>query len=200
MILEGTVLPTPIGPLALLARDGALVGVEFTDHAEVKGAPRPHLVRHLGPFEVREHADPAGAATRLARYFAGELAALDEQPVELHGTEFQLAIWRALRSIPVGATWTYSEIAARIGRPSAVRAAGAANGANPVAIVVPCHRVIAANGTLWGYGGGLWRKRWLLDHERGQTQVGSGLESSCRGSHDTKIRDLTPFATSAPRR
>jgi len=165
MILDTTMLHSPIGPLTLLARDGVLVGLEF-ENRHGPGAERwPHLARHLGSFETREHADPAGAATRLTRYFDGDLGALDEQPVEFHGTEFQLAIWLALRTIPVGTTWTYGEIAARIGRPAAVRAAGAANGANPVAIVVPCHRVIAADGTLWGYGGGLDRKRWLLGHE-----------------------------------
>ncbi len=164
MILDGTTVASPIGPLGLVARGDALVGLEFRDRERATGG-WAHLARHLGPIEVRPHDDPAGARTRLARYFGGDLAALDEQPVELHGTEFQLAIWDALRTIPVGTTWTYAEIAARIGRPSAVRAAGAANGANPVAVFVPCHRVIAADGTLWGYGGGLERKRWLLAHE-----------------------------------
>lgn len=173
MILDGKTVQTPIGPVALLARGDALLGLEFSRRGDAE--PWKHLERHLGPVAVREHADPAGAATRLCRFLDGDLAALAEQPVELHGTDFQLAIWRALRTIPVGTTWTYAEIAERIGRPTAVRAAGAANGANPVAIFVPCHRVIAADGTLWGYGGGLERKRWLLAHEgvkcgeRGQT-------------------------------
>jgi methylated-DNA-[protein]-cysteine S-methyltransferase len=171
MILDGTTVSSPIGELGLVARDDRLVGLEFQTR-ERAASGWAHLARHLGPLEIRPHDDPAGAATRLARYFAGDLGALDEQPVELHGTEFQRAIWNALRTIPVGATWTYAEIAARIGRPSAVRAAGAANGANPVAVFVPCHRVIAADGTLWGYGGGLERKRWLLTHE------GAGYRSS----------------------
>jgi len=119
----------------------------------------------MGPFTTRVHEDAAGAASRLARYFAGDMAALDGQPVEMHGTEFQRQIWTALRGIPCGTTWTYAQLAARIGRPKAVRAAGAANGANPVALFIPCHRVIAADGTLWGYGGGLPRKAWLLHHE-----------------------------------
>ena len=165
MILDGLTLDTPLGPIALLARGESLVGLEFADRPAGPRGQWPGLARHLGPIEVRHHGDPAGAATRLGRYFAGDLTALDDQPVELHGTEFQLAIWRALRTIPVGSTWTYGEIARRVGRPAAVRAAGAANGANHVAIFVPCHRVIAADGTLWGYGGGLERKRWLLEHE-----------------------------------
>ena len=81
------------------------------------------------------------------------------------GTAFQLAVWAALRAIPAGSTLSYGALAARLGRPAAVRAVGAANGANPIALFVPCHRVIAADGTLWGYGGGLERKRWLLAHE-----------------------------------
>jgi methylated-DNA-[protein]-cysteine S-methyltransferase len=165
MILDLTVTDTPLGPFALWAREDRLVGLALDGDSGADGALARHLARHLGAFETRAHADAAGAATRLARYFAGELAALDEQPVELLGTPFQLEVWRALRDIPAGRTWTYAGLAGRIGRPSAVRAVGAANGANPVAVFVPCHRVIAADGTLWGYGGGLERKAWLLRHE-----------------------------------
>jgi methylated-DNA-[protein]-cysteine S-methyltransferase len=123
------------------------------------------LELHLGARELREHADPGGAVTRLRRYFAGECGALAEQPVEIHGTFFQAKVWNALRTISAGTTWTYTQLAGHIGRPEARRAVGAANGANPIALFVPCHRVIAAGGTLWGYGGGLERKRWLLVHE-----------------------------------
>ncbi len=106
------------------------------------------------------------AENALSRYFAGKTDALDSVPVDAAGTEFQEQVWKELRRIPRGKTRSYGEIARAIGRPKAVRAVGAANGSNPVPIVVPCHRVIGANGTLTGYGGGLDRKEWLLAHER----------------------------------
>lgn len=165
MILDLTITRTPIGPIALHALGDSLVGVTLDGSTSAGSGVTRHLTRHLGPFTTRAHEDAAGAATRLARYFRGELTALEEQPVRLHGTEFQLLVWNALRAIPAGTTWTYAELAARTGRPRAVRAAGAANGANPVSLFIPCHRVIAADGTLWGYGGGLPRKAWLLRHE-----------------------------------
>jgi methylated-DNA-[protein]-cysteine S-methyltransferase len=102
----------------------------------------------------------------MAAYFGGDLAAIDALPVATGGTEFQRAVWDELRRIPCGGSISYSELARRIGRPAAIRAVGLANGANPIGIVVPCHRVIGANGTLTGYGGGIERKRWLLAHER----------------------------------
>ncbi len=107
------------------------------------------------------------AAAVLGRYFAGELKAIDRLKTANGGTAFQRKVWAALRTIPARATTSYGELAARLGMPKAARAVGLANGANPIAIVVPCHRVIGANGTLTGYGGGLARKRWLLAHEAG---------------------------------
>lgn len=101
----------------------------------------------------------------LKRYIAGELDAIDTLKVETEGTEFQRQVWRALREIPCGQTWSYGELARHIGKPGASRAVGMANGANPIGVVVPCHRVIGSNHTLTGYGGGLERKRWLLAHE-----------------------------------
>jgi len=101
----------------------------------------------------------------LSRYFDGECGVIDTVAVELNGTDFQKSVWQALRRIPCGSTISYAELARRIGAPAAVRAVGVANGANPVALVVPCHRVIGSDGSLTGYGGGLDRKRWLLDHE-----------------------------------
>jgi methylated-DNA-[protein]-cysteine S-methyltransferase len=101
----------------------------------------------------------------LTRYFAGETAAIDGVAVEMNGTPFQKTVWAALRRIPCGTTISYADLARRIGEPSAVRAVGTANGANPVALIVPCHRVIGSNGSLTGYGGGLDRKQWLLTHE-----------------------------------
>jgi methylated-DNA-[protein]-cysteine S-methyltransferase len=101
----------------------------------------------------------------MARYFAGDLTAIEKLRVETGGTHFQHEVWRALRDIACGTTISYAQLAERIGRPNAVRAVGLANGSNPVGIVVPCHRVIGANGSLTGYGGGIERKRWLLEHE-----------------------------------
>ena len=125
------------------------------------------LERHFGPCRLVPAATPPEIRGPLEAYFAGEVTSIDGIPVDAGGTPFQRQVWTALRQIPAGSTTTYGQLAARIGRPSACRAVGLANGSNPVAIVVPCHRVIGANGTLTGYGGGLARKRWLLDHERG---------------------------------
>jgi methylated-DNA-[protein]-cysteine S-methyltransferase len=108
--------------------------------------------------------DCSGVYAQLLEYFAGKRQIFDI-PLALRGTEFQLAVWNELLRIPYGDTITYAELAQRIGRPSAIRAVGAANGANPIPVIVPCHRVIGSNGTLTGYGGGIQRKQWLLAHE-----------------------------------
>jgi methylated-DNA-[protein]-cysteine S-methyltransferase len=117
----------------------------------------------LGDVPHRSH-----AAHALVAYFEGEFEAVADLTTEMKGTPFQRSVWSALRRIPAGRTMSYSALAAAIGQPRAVRAVGLANGANPIAIVVPCHRVIGANASLTGYGGGLHRKRWLLAHERGE--------------------------------
>ncbi len=101
----------------------------------------------------------------VAAYFGGELDALEDLPTKTSGTEFETTVWQTLRRIPVGHTWSYKALAEAIGRPKAVRAVGAANGRNPISLVLPCHRVIGADGSLTGYGGGLERKAWLLRHE-----------------------------------
>ena len=165
MKIDFTTIPTPVGPVVLFARGDALIGLEFADHPDRTRSLRARFERYLGPFETREVRDPAGAATRLASYFAGNRHALDRQQVELHGTAFERAVWTQLCRIPTGTTISYAELAARVGSPRGSRAAGQANGRNPVALFVPCHRVIAADGTLGGYGGGLDRKRHLLAHE-----------------------------------
>jgi methylated-DNA-[protein]-cysteine S-methyltransferase len=165
MTLELTVTKTPVGPMALYALDGQLVGLTLDGgHADDHPVVR-HLARHLGAFTTRVVPDAAGAASRLGRYFGGDVAALDEQPVKLLGTAFQCGVWSALRAIPSGETRSYAALAKSLGKADAVRAVAAANGANPVAVFVPCHRVIAADGSLWGYGGGLPMKQWLLRHE-----------------------------------
>lgn len=159
-------IPTPIGPILIAADgEGKLRAGLFTEDDELI---RRQLGLHYGKtgFALRPERNPGGISLAISRYFARELDAIDAIPVETGGTVFQREVWKALRSIPCGATTSYGELARRIGHPAAVRAVGAANGANPVAIVVPCHRVIGADGSLTGYGGGIERKRWLLDHER----------------------------------
>jgi methylated-DNA-[protein]-cysteine S-methyltransferase len=142
---------SPIGELLLTSNGSALTGV----HME------PHTV---GADWRRDDALLGSAAEQLQSYFAGELREFD-LTLTLDGTDFQRQVWEALRVIPFGTAISYSELARRIGKPTASRAVGAANGCNPIAIIVPCHRVIGADGTLTGYGGGLDRKRWLLRHE-----------------------------------
>ena len=159
-VLDYCVLESPLGPLTIWAAAHRVMEVRFgAERAELED-PSPRL-RHL----VREHDDPGGAATALRAYFAGDLHALDRLTVDPMGTPFQLRVWTALRSIGAGRTASYLEIAKAIGSPTSTRAVGAANGANPIAIVVPCHRIIGTGGSLVGYGGGLDRKRWLLEHE-----------------------------------
>ena len=136
---------TPIGPLLLSAEDGRLSGIAFDSSAEARSSERLFL----------------DAEAQLHAYFAGELERF-ELPLAPRGTAFQLSVWEALREIPYGSTTTYSELAAALGRPSACRAVGAANGRNPLPVIVPCHRVIGAAGELTGYGGGLERKQMLL--------------------------------------
>ena len=123
------------------------------------------LARRYQSYRLLETRNPVGATDRLQAYLDGDIHAIDVLPVKTGGTDFQAAAWQALRSIAPGSTATYSEQAARVGRPAAVRAIGAANGQNPIAIVLPCHRVLGANGSLTGYAGGLAAKQWLLRHE-----------------------------------
>ena len=158
-------LPTPLGTL-LFATDeqDRLRVLDWESHAE-----RMHrlLARAYGPRVKLVHAPAQGpVADALRAYFAGDVSALDDIVTETAGTPFQREVWAALRKIPAGTTWSYGQLAAHIGRPAAVRAVGLANGANPIGLVAPCHRVIGANGSLTGYGGGLDRKQWLLEHER----------------------------------
>jgi methylated-DNA-[protein]-cysteine S-methyltransferase len=158
-------IATPIGKLTLIAdHDGNLRAIDWHDHE--------HRIHHFLRLHYGEHGchieaahNPHGLSDTLVRYFNGDLTAINSLPTKTAGTPFQREVWRALREIPAGTTTSYGQLAQRIGCPSAVRAVGLANGSNPISIVVPCHRVIGSNGTLTGYGGGLYRKRWLLDHE-----------------------------------
>jgi len=160
--IETAELASPIGPLVIAARDGRVCAVEFATRW-------PRRVRALekrfGALELRPVPDPAGIARRLGAYFAGDRAALADVGLDAGGTTFQRKVWAALRRIPLGRTVSYRDLARTVGAPAAVRAVGAANGANPIAVVVPCHRVIQADGGLGGYAGGLDAKRWLLAHE-----------------------------------
>src|SRR5271156_2719457 len=158
-------LATPIGGMVVVAdHDGNLRAVDWTDHE-----PRMHRFLQLhcgeGGFSLEPVADIKGLTSAIHRYFAGDLKVIDTLPVQTAGTPFQREVWRALREIPCGTTVSYGKLAERIGRPTAVRAVGLANGSNPIGIVVPCHRVIGSDGSLTGYGGGIERKRWLLEHE-----------------------------------
>lgn len=158
-------IATPTGPMTLIQDESErLCFLEWDDHAD---RMQGFLARRYPEERLRliESSHPTTASRALEAYFGGDIAAVDTLPTAARGTEFQRAVWSALRAIPPGTTVSYAALADRIGRPSAVRAVGLANGANPIAIVVPCHRVIGADGTLTGYGGGLERKRWLLAHE-----------------------------------
>lgn len=157
-------IASPVGEIVLVwDRDGVIRALDFEDH---EARLQRLLRRQYGTYALASARAPAALTTGLAGFFAGELSAIDALPVETNGTAFQRRVWAALRRVPAGYTRTYGELAAAIGAPTACRAVGLANGANPIAIVVPCHRVIGADGGLTGYGGGLERKRWLLDHER----------------------------------
>jgi methylated-DNA-[protein]-cysteine S-methyltransferase len=153
---------SPVGLVYVVSDGTNLRAIDFEGYE-----PRMHrlLTRHYGQYTLHATRDPAGAVSRLAEYFAGDLHAIDGLPVATNGTPFQQEVWNALRAVPAGTTASYGTIADRIGRPKACRAVGLANGSNPIALVVPCHRIVGANDALTGYGGGLERKEWLLDHE-----------------------------------
>jgi methylated-DNA-[protein]-cysteine S-methyltransferase len=156
---------TPVGTMWLVADEHALRVAVFADGHEATPAGLDDLVG--GPCAIVEGTCEAldRAADALADFWAGDVAALDTVPVAPHGTKFQHAVWDVLRTIPHGKTLTYGEVARRIDRPSASRAVGAANHVNPIALFIPCHRVIGSGGRLVGYGGGLDRKQRLLEHE-----------------------------------
>lgn len=153
---------SPIGPIECLFDEKTLVALDFE-----ATSPRTLalLTRHLGTLEIDAAPDRLGLADTLDRYFAGELRALDALTVRRYGTNFQQKVWAALRKIPAGKTTSYQALARKLDVPEAQRAVGAANGANPISLVVPCHRVIGSDGSLVNYGGGIDRKRWLLKHE-----------------------------------
>jgi len=148
--------------LVVTDADGAVRALDFAGYE-----PRMMrlLARHWGPVDLTPGRAPERVRDAIAAYFAGDLTALDGLEVKTNGTAFQREVWAALRRIPAGTTVSYGGLAQAIGRPKAVRAVGLANGGNPVGVIVPCHRVIGADGTLTGYAGGVERKRALLEHE-----------------------------------
>jgi len=163
-MIEYRTIDSPIGPLTLAGHDSVLTTLRMVDQtyepSRTGWSPNP------GAFNE--------AVDQLAAYFAGELTEFDIE-LDLRGTEFQQRVWKALLTIPYGETRSYGEIAEQIGAPGSARAVGLANGHNPIAIVVPCHRVIGANGSLTGYGGGLGRKRTLLELEKRRALVNANL-------------------------
>jgi methylated-DNA-[protein]-cysteine S-methyltransferase len=162
---------TPTGRMLLVTDEqGRLRALDWEDHED---RMQRLMRRHYRDTHVtlREVTRKSKARRALDAYFAGELGAINELETATNGTPFQREVWTALRRIPAGRTLSYGALAKKIARPAAVRAVGLANGANPIAIVVPCHRVIGANASLTGYGGGLERKRWLLAHEDAQQSL-----------------------------
>ncbi|MDH0681174.1 methylated-DNA--[protein]-cysteine S-methyltransferase [Achromobacter animicus] len=175
-------VPTPIGRMLVLTDAQAhLRAVDWEDYES-----RMHLLLQRqygqGAVQLQDAAQPSQASRALQAYFDGDVNAISDLPVAFGGTRFQQQVWHALRGIEGGSTISYGTLATRIARPTAVRAVGLANGANPVGIVIPCHRVIGANATLTGYGGGLHRKRWLLAHEAAWRSAQPSSLSSSTGS------------------
>ena len=166
---------TPIGVALLVTdEDGRLCALDWEEfEPRLSGMLR----RLYGPAALEPGGAPAGTLRALANYFAGAVDALGAIPWRIAGTPFQRAVWQALPDIPAGETESYGALAARLGVPKAVRAVGAANGANPISLVLPCHRVVGTDGSLTGYGGGLERKRWLLAHEQNNKAVSFRLSA-----------------------
>jgi O-6-methylguanine DNA methyltransferase len=167
MRLTRSILDTPIGPMYALANDSALCALEFWTGRRLTRL-EARLDRWFAPVAIEDGSNSIIEQTTrwLERYFDGVSASIDALPLDMRGAPFERRVWELLKGIPPGTTSTYGALAKQLGSLGASRAVGLANGANPIAIIVPCHRVIGSNGTLTGYGGGLDKKRWLLDHER----------------------------------
>ncbi len=155
-------MDSPLGTLLLVLDGEQLCSLDYEEYEQ---RTRTLLQRRYGAFSLAPVANPYGIGDQLKAYFAGDYSALDTIPISLGGTAFQQQVWLALRTIPPGTTTSYGELAAKLGRPKAYRAVGATNALNPIAIVLPCHRVVGSNASLTGYAGGLERKQWLLEHE-----------------------------------
>jgi AraC family transcriptional regulator, regulatory protein of adaptative response / methylated-DNA-[protein]-cysteine methyltransferase len=164
-LLTATWIESPLGPMLAIAGDEGLELLEFVDRRALETELRALRSKLSSAIVPGEHPILARTATQLREYFAGTRRDFD-LPLKQRGSAFQMAAWQALCEIPYGETRSYTDMARRVGSPGAVRAIGRVNGQNQIAIVVPCHRVIRADGTLCGYGGGKWRKQWLLEHEQ----------------------------------
>jgi methylated-DNA-[protein]-cysteine S-methyltransferase len=180
LVLTCDDLATPVGQLYVVTDpDGVVRALDWRDY-------EARMLKLLGHhyragFTLQNGKAPAHVRRALEMYFEGELGALDALPVATSGSAFQREVWSALRRIPVGSTWSYSQLAEHISKPRAVRAVGLANGANPISVIVPCHRVIGASGSLTGYAGGIERKRWLLEHEG--VQLSAARAHTQQGAH-----------------
>ena len=159
--------PTPLGDMLALFSDAGLCLLEFKGQKRLEREVAQVEAARGGPAVPGENALTRRLGKQLDAYYAGRRKHFDI-PIDLVGTPFQKSVWQALLEIPYGATWSYAQEAAHIGRPTAVRAVASANGNNKISVVIPCHRVIGSDGTLTGYGGGLPRKEWLLNMEAGQ--------------------------------
>lgn len=167
---------SPLGTLLIVtSADGVLRALDYEAY---EARMLRLLTLHYGAYALAPGDVTPHVARALEAYFAGDVTSVDTLPIGTGGTPFQRLVWSALRAIPASATRSYGQLAAQLGRPSAARAVGLANGANPIAIVVPCHRVIGADGSLTGYAGGTERKRWLLDHEQPAAATRGGLGSA----------------------
>jgi methylated-DNA-[protein]-cysteine S-methyltransferase len=166
-------IASPLGPIVIAARAGRLCALEFG-----RARLARQLVAHYPELPRRRARDPFGLSSKLRAYLAGDLGIVDRIAVEMRGTRFQQRVWRALRRIPAGRTMSYGALARALGVGAAARAVGAANGRNPISLVVPCHRLIGGDAALTGYGGGLWRKRWLLRHEGVSRDAGRARAAS----------------------
>lgn len=159
-------LDSEIGTIITVFNDGALCALDFKDY---EGRCLRLLKKNYPQHHLEHRNDPYGFKACLERYMAGEFVAFDAVNITLTGTEFQQKVWQSLRKIPAGATMSYGTLARNIGRPKTARAVGYANSLNPIALVLPCHRVIGQNGSLTGFAGGLDRKKWLLAHEEARS-------------------------------
>jgi methylated-DNA-[protein]-cysteine S-methyltransferase len=155
-------IKSPIGTIVLITNGDRLCALDFADYQSRTIAL---LHKRYQSFELVEDLDPQGFSSKVRTYLEGDFASLADLAIDPGGTDFQQLVWQELRKIPVGTTIAYGELATKLGKPTAARAVGMANSLNPIAIVIPCHRVNGANGKLTGYAGGLVRKQWLLQHE-----------------------------------
>jgi methylated-DNA-[protein]-cysteine S-methyltransferase len=162
MKLQIDQIESPLGTILLVADETSLCALDFVGYeARMMGL----LQKRYPSVELMDSINPHGFSSKIHAYLAGDYGSLADIPVNAGGTDFQQLVWQGLRSIPVGTTLSYGELATKLGKPTAARAVGMANSLNPVAIVVPCHRVIGTKAKLTGYAGGLERKQWLLQHE-----------------------------------